>query len=261
MTTKLVDYAWARPNLQTLKANGVVGVLRYGGGPTGGSASKQLADDERAGVHDDGLVIGLVFESTADRAVTGGYDAGVADAHAFEAWAAEKGYPEQCPLFYAVDCDTSGKSVEAYFTGVFKVASRPSGPYGGFAVVKYVANKFRAHKPVCWQTLAWSAGKVSKAASIYQNGVSQSGYDTDVVLKPVHLWGKSGAVLVGAPPAKAPKAPKPLKPSGLSKAARVASKVLTAHLRRRNRPLTAAGHATLGQVDAQIHRVEEIKPT
>ncbi len=176
--TRLVDYAWQVPFPAAIVAAGYAGVLRY----LSHDASKNLSAGERDALLAAGLSIGLVWETTATRAGQG-FVAGQQDVQAAEAQADALGYPAGCPIFYAVDFDASVAAVLPYFQGVAGLARRPVGVYGSANIVEGVPVPWK------WQTLAWSHGRVSPQAHIYQSGgPSLPGTGVDEVLSPVPLW-------------------------------------------------------------------------
>lgn len=219
--TRVIDCAWTKPNAPAVKAaryDAVIGYISH-------DPSKDLTAAQAANyvAHDVGA--GFVFESTASRAGQG-YAAGITDAKYAIREAKRRGYPKGCALFFAVDFDAAPDHVEPYFRGVADQAAKRGyrrykvGPYGGIRVVAYIDE----HVPGCtvfWQTAAWSAGKLSKAAHIYQRvtkkgkaiaGVTRSSYDENVICRPVTLWGadlQPGGAKVHRPT----KHPKPDKPT------------------------------------------------
>lgn len=197
--TRVVDYSFARPAPSTIKRAGYRGVLRY----LGGSASKQLTKAEAASLHAQGLAIGLVYESSADRARQG-RNAGIADAKTARSKAAALGYPSGCPLFLAVDFDATPAQVASYFDGAKSVLGKRAGIYGGRKVMTVDVDWK-------WQTAAWSGGILSPEAHLFQRvhpeGKMPAGCDENVVCRPLPLWGPKGVVTL-APPGAAP-APKP----------------------------------------------------
>lgn len=188
---QLVDYAWTKPTPAQIIAAGYEGVLRY----LSTDSSKNLTPGERDALLDAGLSIGLVWETTATRAGQG-YVAGQHDVQAAEAQAAALGYPMGCPIFYAVDYDAAPAAVVPYFQGVQGLARWPVGVYGSANVIEAVPAMWK------WQTTAWSHGRVSPRAHLYQTLLpSLAGCDLNKVLSPVPLWshaaGSSGGIVAG----------------------------------------------------------------
>jgi hypothetical protein len=184
--TRLLDYAFQHPSMTQVQNSGAVGVLRYVC-PAG--APKRITPDEAKQIRGAGLWLGLVFESTAARA-TEGHAAGLADARMAAQQAHDVGYPTTAPMFFAVDEDTSWASVNNYFTGV-KDAHIPN-PLGAYGSYNIVEGAHTAGIPYRWQTVAWSSGRTSGCAHIYQRNSSKqpvAGTDENVLLHPLPLWG------------------------------------------------------------------------
>ena len=189
--TLLLDYAWAKPSPAAIKAAGYSGVMRY----LSTDATKNLSKSEAAGLLAAGLSIGLVWETTAIRAGQG-FAAGAADAVTAEAQAAALGYPSTAVLFYAVDYDAAPAAVAPYFAGVGSKAHHPVGVYGSARVVEGVAAPWK------WQACAWSAGRVSASAHLYQRlhatvAHPLSSTDENVVLHAFPMWTNTPAPLPG----------------------------------------------------------------
>lgn len=206
---RLVDYSTARPTPAQIRAAGYGGVMRY----LSTYPPKNLDAAERDALLGAGLVIGLVWETTAARSAQGSA-AGTADAQAAEAQADALGYPSSCPVFYAVDFAATPGQVLSYFAGVVGAARRPVGVYGSASIVEAVPVPWK------WQTAAWSNGRISAQAHLYQvvGAAPIPSTDTNFLLRPVPLWGAStvAQVLVAppgssvtAPPAPAIAAPAP----------------------------------------------------
>lgn len=188
---RAVDYSFSRPNPATIKAAGYDVVLRYLGGSTG----KQLTSDEAAKLHAAGLAIGLVYESTADRAAAG-RAAGVHDASSALIAANALGYPAACPIFFAVDFDAAPAQVAGYFDGVDSVLGARAGIYGGYAVTTAGLAAYR------WQTKAWSGGKVDPDAHLVQQLAMSHpiiGCDEDTIVHPLPLWGPRSSTRAPSP--------------------------------------------------------------
>lgn len=187
MTEYAIDYAWTHPSpaqLAALAGKGLTTVMRY----LSGGTSKDLTAAEVASLHDAGLSIGLVWETTATRATSGSVG-GAADARAADAQADRLGYPADCPIFYAVDFAGSWPQVAGYFAGVASATSRPVGIYGSASIVR------AGHSvgiPYMWQTVAWSAGVIVGEAHLYQRNTSTlgvpTGCDENVIQHPFPRW-------------------------------------------------------------------------
>lgn len=200
----VVDESWSKADPGALAADGYRGVIRY----LSNDDSKNLHADERDAILGAGLLLGLVWETSAGRAGEG-YNAGFADAQAANGEADALGVPGNVALYYAVDFDAAGSGqlpqVVSYFEGVRDAGGRPAGVYGGIDTIETVKNDVGT--PYAWQTEAWSRGLVSSMANLYQRvghtlpDVAGS-YDEDVVLtSDFGQWG-SGDV-TPAPPGTA----------------------------------------------------------
>jgi hypothetical protein len=177
VSPQAVDYSFARPNPADLAAAGYVGALRYLAPLPN---TKVITGDEVASLHANGLAIGFVWESGANRS-SQGYAAGKSDAQAANLMADDLGVPDNVVIYFAVDYDADPSAVEAYFQGARDGSSRPTGGYGSFRVVEYLLDLSLIVK--AWQTVAWSHGKKSNRAHLYQraDGTPPAGCDVNDV--------------------------------------------------------------------------------
>ena len=209
----LCDYAWTVPPPQAIRAAGYVGVLRYLSHDPG----KDLTPAELAALHAAGLSVGIVWETTADRALSG-LDGGRADGAEANTRADALGWPAGRPVFLAVDFGATPDQLPAvldYLRGAH--CGRPVGVYGSAAVVDAAAGSGLAG--FCWQTEAWSGTTVSPHANVYQRvtptltipGVPAGSWDEDVALT-ADWGGWDGSVTAAAstPPVILPNIPPPL---------------------------------------------------
>ena len=180
MTTEGVDYSYGRPGGAALVAAGKSFAFRYV--PYPGNGGKGLTTAELGDLQSHGLSVGLVFESTKGRAL-GGRPAGVSDATMTAAAITPLGFPADRPVYFAVDFDaqaTQQAAIDAYLGGAASVLS-PSrvGVYGGLDVVNRCAENGSAQW--FWQTYAWSGGRQSAHAHLYQyhNGQTINGAAVD----------------------------------------------------------------------------------
>jgi MYXO-CTERM domain-containing protein len=175
---KGVDYSWARPSPSGLKKAGYSFVARYYSVNDSANHGKILFKTEANALIAAGLDIVTVWEHSAQDAL-GGHSAGVADAKAASAQAANAGQPSTRPIYFAVDFDAIGSqltTVGAYFDGVASVLGRSrTGAYGGYSVIKYLFD----HNKIDWgwQCYAWSYGKWDSRAHFRQtqNNISAAG--------------------------------------------------------------------------------------
>lgn len=175
------DYASARPDLDALRAAGVF-VARYVCAIFGTKViTKEEADDIKA--HNLGLV--LVYEQYEHRPEEG-RAAGHADALVALSQARAAGFPEDRPIYFAVDFDARPihqPSIDEYLRGAAEVLGLPRvGVYGGINLI----DRCWASKTATWfwQTGAWSYHKESIHANFVQmtdlNGTIMGGEKVDI---------------------------------------------------------------------------------
>ena len=164
------DYSARAISPAALKAAGCQVALRYVS--TVGNP-KNITKTEYAQLGAAGIQVGLVFETSAGW-MLGGYSAGVAAAHSARAQATAAGYPADHALWYAADFDTSAHAGDvATVMDCLRGCAAAEGSaglvriYGNYAVVEAAA---AAGFVQGWQTVAWSGGKRSSHANIYQTG-------------------------------------------------------------------------------------------
>lgn len=141
-----------------LKKNGMDFVMRYF---VPVSMSKSLTPDEVNSAHAAGIALGLVYETTANRALQG-HPAGVADAKTVNGLINEFRPPHGTAIYFAVDCDVPPAlhpTISAYFIGIkseldyrYKI-----GVYGGRRILGFL----EASSDTCthyWSAYAWKYG-------------------------------------------------------------------------------------------------------
>lgn len=177
---KILDYSFARPDPNTIKAAGFAGVIRYLAPSSTGS--KVLTKPEVDSLQSVGLAIGLVWEWYSDRAL-GGSAAGIADAQAALQQANDLGVPSSVPIFFAVDFDATPEqqqSIIVYFNAINSIIGKErTGIYGGFWPV---SRSFDAGVVSWgWQTYAWSGTNIDPRAQLLQtqNGQWNNQVDFD----------------------------------------------------------------------------------
>ena len=172
-----VDYAWGKVPYDALKRAGVKYALRY----ISHDFAKDLDTVELRELDKRGIQVGLVFESTANRAL-GGAAAGRLDATFSKARCRALGLND-IPVFFACDWDATDAqkpTIAAYLRGAAAVMGKSRvGVYGSYYVVKHMVEH-----DVCdwfWQTYAWSGGLVHNQAHIlqYSNGHNIGGLSLD----------------------------------------------------------------------------------
>lgn len=131
--------------------------------------SKALTADEVTALSAVGLRIGCVWETTASRA-SHGASAGLSDGQEAKKLAVDLGVPEDAVIYFAVDYNapkTDYYKIAAYLiSAAAKIRPYRVGVYGSFAVVEEMHRLGVAE--AFWQCVAWSDGKISEHANIYQ---------------------------------------------------------------------------------------------
>jgi len=159
--------------------------------------AKNLTADVWAACRDTGILIGLVRESTAGRALEG-QAGGAADGQAAEDQANTVGYPVDAVLFFAVDQDTTAAdypAIQGYAEAFNEGTRRPVGSYGETDVIDHFVTPGVQPVRYVWQTAAWSDGRLSAEANLYQRfghpgwpvpaGTSADTFDEDVAILPL----------------------------------------------------------------------------
>jgi len=206
-----LDYSAGRPSGAAVRRAGFGFVVRYL--PNGLSGRVNLSAAEVADMHANGVDVAMVWErkiiGQPDRA-TEGWSAGVADAQAAVARAAEVGLPDN-PIYFAVDFDIPDYApptkedpnptalrklgpVGTYFGGVLSVLPLARvGIYGGYWAVKRALDAGLAHW--AWQTMAWSGGQVDPRVHLIQRigSVKVDNVDCDVNESKQTNYGQSAA--------------------------------------------------------------------
>lgn len=186
-----VDYSSPGPRpYDALAKAGVKFVMRY----ISFDPSKDLTKTELAALHRRGIKVGLVFETTAERALQG-HDAGAKDAT--YAASRAKGYGlAGAPIYFAVDFDATDRQkpvIAAYLTGAVSVLTKARvGVYGSYYVVRYMAQN-----DVCglfWQTYAWSGGLVWWAQKLTGTTVAPKGH---LIHPSAHIYQFSNGQRIG----------------------------------------------------------------
>jgi len=168
--------------------------------------SKCINKAEAANLLHAGLSVVLVWETTADR-VLSGRNGGVADAREADRQARGLGMAG-IPLYFACDIDsTPGQqgAINGYCSGAASVIGHNrTGLYGGYWPVSraFSAGVIRYG----WQTYAWSGGNLDRRAQLYQyrNGVRLGPAEVDLDKSMATDYGQWPRPHVSAPaPAKA----------------------------------------------------------
>lgn len=186
-----IDYAWQHPQPGAIAQAGYTAVLRY----VSTDPSKDLSATEAVSLHDAHLGIGLIYETTAQRAL-GSTVAGQEDGAAMLTRLQQLGAPTGIPAIanvgdWSVQPEDIG-AITAYYTafrrqlGDYVVGA---GGYGPGGLIKFLAVAYPGD--IWWQNainaLGWSGAAVHPAASIYQRVSAtraltgaQGSYDEDV---------------------------------------------------------------------------------
>lgn len=165
-----VDYSFARPNLQQLKADGYKFVGRY----VTGTGGKALSVTERDHIHAEGLHIALFYEEEAEGPL-GGHSEGVVDAAHAASMCHSLGVPEHIVVYFAIDYEMTASRAAAtrkYLTAAdsyLQAHGYSAGSYGGFGTVQ-VAHE-AGIRYFC-QTEAWSGGKWDARSTLEQRQVN-----------------------------------------------------------------------------------------
>ncbi|MBW5447434.1 DUF1906 domain-containing protein [Cohnella sp. CFH 77786] len=146
-------------------------------------AWKRLTRSEAEAITEAGMQIISVYETTANRPA-GGSPSGQVDGASALREAKAIGQPEGTAIYFAVDYDAGPSDydeIEAYLrTAAAQIPGYNAGVYGSYAVVEEMAKRRAcAH---FWQTYAWSRGKKSDKANVYQyrNDVRVAGVAVDL---------------------------------------------------------------------------------
>lgn len=171
-----LDYSVGRPSAAAVINNGYQFVMRY---LSWEDNPKDLSAAELADMTGAGVGVGTVFETVAERALSG-YWGGKADAQAAVFLAGRRGLPDSHVHYFAVDFDALShqfESVRNYFIGVASVIPLSRiGVYGSHAVCGMLLDVELV--TYCWQTEAWSAGlwddrfhMIQRAGYVYVDGI------------------------------------------------------------------------------------------
>ncbi len=181
----IIDYSWAKPSIDAMKAAGVIGVIRY----LSYDGRKNLTVPEKTALDNAGIPIALVWESTEYR-VLDGAAAGRADAEEAQRQAAILGFPAGTVIYFACDFDagtTDAKNAfgpDGYYTAAAEVLGtitgqgcQRTGVYGGTNIIDAAD---LAGYCYLWQTDAWSPTGRRDCARLYQNSsVTVGGVSVD----------------------------------------------------------------------------------
>ncbi|MET1247668.1 glycoside hydrolase domain-containing protein [Sporolactobacillus sp. STCC-11] len=163
-----------------LRAAGIRLVGRYIGSP---DSWKTLEKAEVGALKDAGINIYSIRQTANNTASFFNYARGVSEAQEAEKWAKSIEQPSGTAIYFAVDFDARGDALEAvkqFFKGVSDtLKDYKVGVYGSYSVVEALSET--SYADFFFQTYAWSNGKVSKHADLYQykNGQTIAGVSVD----------------------------------------------------------------------------------
>lgn len=176
---------------------------RYVVPTVGSTAWKALTSPEAEAIRASGMDILCIFELDAARAGRG-EAVGAQDGALALACARALGTPAGTTLYFAVDYYPAAAEmpqIEAYLRAAgARIAPYTLGVYGCYDVVEYLAAR-----NVCrhyWQCVAWSGGKISEKADLYQatGNVEVAGVlvDQNERYREAGLWKSAAAPDTGA---------------------------------------------------------------
>jgi hypothetical protein len=166
------DHSWGRPGAQAIKDSGYLGVMRYTGDPANG---KNLGRAEMDEYHRLGLLVGHIWETTANR-VLSGFPGGAEDGPKANWWLDQLGVPDDVTIVgTCVDFAASPEQIRGpirdYAIGFSRNSKRRQIPYGNDVALNILCSETDLF-PCGWQTVAWSGGRLSRYACMLQ----QAGY-------------------------------------------------------------------------------------
>ncbi|WP_040948484.1 DUF1906 domain-containing protein [Gorillibacterium massiliense] len=171
------------------KKDGVSFIGRYVTPESWKTLSKAEADILQAA----GLQILSVFERSANR-TKGGHNAGAEDGREAYTQARNIGQPVGSAIYFAVDYDAPESDFELLETylraAVAQIPGYKLGVYGSYSVIEAMSKRFPGIYG--WQTIAWSRGKRSESAHVFQReiNVTQNGHliDWNEQMREAGLW-------------------------------------------------------------------------
>lgn len=162
-----------------------------------GESWKSFDKKEAEIIQKAGIKLISIFQKSANKLSYFTEKQGSVDGKDAEKWAKAVGQPEGTAIYFAVDCDMTGKQmsiIQSYFLAVKKqLPSYKVGIYGSYAVMYAMKN----YADYFWQTYAWSRGEVAPFIHMYQheNNIIIEGVNIDrnrIMQSPGH-WGSEAA--------------------------------------------------------------------
>lgn len=198
MTTEILDYSYSRPQPfpQSIVDFPAIGVMRYLG-----NDSRCITNAERDQLQDYGLGIGLIWETSANRVLSGAVG-GRQDAELSNNYANSLGAPGSTPIYYATDYHAQGNEITGpicdYYRAARDYGGREVRSYGGAPVLDHLHDHLGLRGG--WQPAAasWSDYRMSPNAVMHQQVafVLNNTCDTNFVLcgddEIDWLWGYEG---------------------------------------------------------------------
>jgi hypothetical protein len=189
------DFSWTKPDPDAMADAGYEFAIGY----VSPNPAKNLSARQVAAYQDAGIGVGLVWESTAGRALDG-RAAGEQDGRAAEAQANALGYPDDAVIFFAVDKNTTRAdrpAIRKYAEAFNEATRRPVGIFGEADVIDHFVTPGEPPVRYGWQTSAWSKGRVSDKADLFKRvghpsrpvpeGMSPKSFDEVLEISPVPL--------------------------------------------------------------------------
>ena len=188
------DFSYTKPNPAAMAEAGYEFLIGY----VSPTPAKNLSRRQVAAYRRAGISVGLVWESTAGRALEG-RAAGRQDGRAAEKQANALGYPVRAVIFFAVDKNTDRSdrpAIRAYAEAFNLATRRPVGIFGEADVLDHFVTPGKQPVRYGWQTRAWSHGRVSKKADLFKrvghslpvpDGISPKAFDEVLEISPVPL--------------------------------------------------------------------------
>ena len=166
---QILDYAAGYPGARAVKAAGYGGVIRYLR-KEGSSWVKPITAAELTDMRAHGLAVAVVYQAVSTSRILSGRPGGRHDAQWAQARARDIGVPDPRCIYFAADRDIVGRAqldqVLAYLDGAASVLGRDRvGVYGEYDVISAA---LPGHAAYGWQTAAWSGGRRSREAHLYQ---------------------------------------------------------------------------------------------
>ena len=189
------DFSYTKPHPASMADAGYDFAIGY----VSPNPAKNISADHVAAYRDAGIGVGLVWESTAGRALDG-RAAGKQDGLAAEAQANALGYPVDAVIFFAVDKDTTRAdrpAIREYAEAFNRATRRPVGIFGEADIIDHFVTPGEPPVQYGWQTRAWSKGRVSEKADLFKRvghpgrpvpeGLSPKAFDEVLEISPVPL--------------------------------------------------------------------------